>query len=121
MVSLLSAKTCIGRFTLFCLAAVALVLQYGCATTVPSVPSQAARDSFGVVAVAPAQYAPQSNVSISWRHKKGATIKQVALEAGGGTATTALVAAAAPIAAPFIILGGVVGTVTDYRGCHRYT
>jgi hypothetical protein len=95
-----------------CLTAVALVLQSGCATTVaPPVPSQEVRHSFGVVAIAPAQYPPQSSFVISWRHKEGATGTQAALMAGGGGAATAAMAAvAAPIALPVIVLSGVLYT-----------
>jgi hypothetical protein len=95
---------------LTCLPAVALVLQSGCATTVvPSVPSQAVRDSFGVVAIVPAQYAPQSKFAINWRHKEGATGKQAALMASGGTATS-LAFAPVPGAGPVLALSGVIAT-----------
>ena len=102
------------RLTLICLTAVILALQYGCATTVVrSVPSKAVRDSFGVIAIVPAEYAPQSKFAISWRHREGATAKQAAREAGGWTATTAVMAAtAAPIAVPLAVLGGVAAMVT---------
>ena len=114
IVVFIRTNTSVCRLTLICLTAVALVLQSGCATTVvPSVPTQEVRDSFGVVAIVPAQYAPQSKFAISWRHKEGATAKQAALMAGGFAATTAIIAAVAdPIAVPVIVLGGVVGTVT---------
>ena len=91
-------------------------LQSGCATTVaPPVPSQAVRDSMGVVAVVPARYAPQSNFLISWRHKEGATGTQAALVAGGGAATVA--ALSSPLLGPFGVLAGVVwvGTATAYE------
>lgn len=124
MIMLIRTNPSVCRLTLICLTAVALFLQSGCATpVVPPVPSQAVRDSFGVVAIVPAQYAPQSNFAISWRHKEGATAKQTALEAGAGTTYTAFLAAAAPIAAPVVILGGVLGTVAwtvrDAIGTHE--
>ncbi len=89
-----------------------LVLQCGCANTVAlPVPSQSERDKFGELAIVPVRYIPQSNFLINWRHKSGASVKQAALTAGGGTATTTFVAAAAsPIAAPVIILTGIIGS-----------
>lgn len=102
----------IWRRALICLTAASLVLQSGCATTVVApVPSQAVRESFGVVAIAPAQYQPQSSFAINWRHKAGATGKQAALIAGGTAATSAaMAAAAAPVALPVVALTGVLYT-----------
>jgi len=75
---------------------------------VAPVPSQAVRDSLGVVAVAPAQYAPQWKFLISWRHKEGATGKQALLTAGAmGAATAAMYT---PVLGPFGVLAGVVAT-----------
>jgi len=78
-----------------CLATITLALLSGCATpVVPPTPSQTVRDSFGVVAVAPAQYAPlAAKFVISWRNKEGAADKGAAIIAGGGLATTAVVLA----------------------------
>jgi hypothetical protein len=75
---------------LLCLMAGSPGLQVSCVTVgVPPVPSQAVRDHLGSVAVVPAQYAPQTEFLISWRHKEGATGKQAALTAAGATAATA--------------------------------
>lgn len=101
---------CAWRRGLTCLPAIVLVLQGGCATTVvPSVPSQALRDSFGVVAIIPSQYSPQSKFAINWRYKEGATGKQAALMASGGTATS-LAFAPVPGAGPVFALTGVITT-----------
>jgi len=101
------------RLGLVWLTAATVVLQSGCATVAvpPAVPSQAMRDSFGVVAIVPAQYAPQSEVAIGWRHKEGATAKVAALMVGGGLAVTAYFAAGnPPLPPPIIVLIGVTGT-----------
>jgi len=92
---------------MLCLATIALILLSGCATTVvPPTPSQALRDSFGVVAVAPAQYAPQSKFAISWLHKEGATGKRAAGMAGGS-----LVVSAAILAGPYGLILAPAGAL----------
>lgn len=94
---------------LICLASAALSLQGGCVTTaVPTAPSQTVRDNIGVVAIAPARYAPQSNFLINPRHKEGAVGKQAALVAAGGTA--AAVAASTAWLGPVGVLAGVLAT-----------
>lgn len=104
MVAPSPADACLWRRALNCLAAAALVLQNGCiATAVPPTPSQAVRDSFRVVAVVPAQYAPKSNFLISWRHKEGATGKETARMTGAGVATAAATAAI-PVVGPIAVL-----------------
>lgn len=99
----------VRRLPLSCVAAAAVAALAGCATVdVPAVPSQALRSQFGIVAVAPAQYAPQTDFSISWRYKEGATGRQAALTTAGGTAAT--VVASTAWLGPFGVLTGVLAT-----------
>lgn len=103
-------NTFVCRRTLTCLTAVVLVLQSGCVTiAVPPVPSQAVRDSLGVVAIVPAQSPPDSNFVISWRYKDGATAKQAALTAGAGMAAMAPFAVV-PVAGPVVVFSGAIVT-----------
>jgi hypothetical protein len=110
------------RCAVFCLVSGALVLHVGCATVhVPPAPSQATRDSLGAVAVVPAQFVPQTDFRISWRHKEGATGKQAALTAAASTAAT--VAASTAWLGPIgVFTGAIAGTsmvVRDAIGTAR--
>jgi hypothetical protein len=90
--------------------AVALAFQPGCATReAPRAPTQAERDSLGVVAVAAARYPPESKFAISWRHKEGATAKEATLMGSAGLATAAAVAPV-PVAGPVLALTAVIAT-----------
>jgi hypothetical protein len=98
-----------------CVVACLLGMQAGCATVdPPPTLSPALRDDLGSVAIVPAQYAPQTDFLISWRHKEGAAAKQATVTAAGAAAATAAASTAwlGPIA---VVTGAVAGAAVVIR------
>jgi hypothetical protein len=97
----------VGRRFLLCLVSGVPGLLASCVTAdAPPAPSSAIRDGLRSVAIVPAQYAPQTDFLISWRHKEGATGKQAVLTTAAATATTA--AASTAWLGPFAALTGAI-------------
>ena len=101
----------------------ALILQNSCVTVAPPVPSPAVRENLGVVAIAPAQYVPNSNFVTFAKGKGAGAAKGAGLGAAGGASAAAIAAVAGPygmvVAALSVLVlipvdmavGGVSGTL----------
>jgi len=96
------------RRALLWLTGLVLGLQCGCATLVPPLPppSQAMRDDFGVMAIVPVQYVPDSNFVILSQSKE--FVKDTALY--GGTAAALSFAILTP-AFPPALIGVIAATL----------
>jgi len=98
-----------------CLMAGLLGVLAGCVTVDPPPDlSSARRDELRSVAIVPAQYGPQTDFLISWRHKEGAAGKQAAVTAAGAAAATAA-AATSPLGPIAVVTGAVVGATMIIR------
>lgn len=106
MVMCIRKDQSVCRSALLWLTGVVLVLQYGCATVVPPPTSQTMRDDFGVMAIIPAQYVPDSNFITISKFKEFA--KESALYGG---ATAALAFAILTPAYPPALIGVIAGTM----------
>ncbi len=98
-----------------CLMAGLLGVLAGCATVDPPPDLSAARrDDLASVAVVHAQFQPQAEFLVSWRHKEGAAGKQAALTAAGAAAGTAAAATAwlGPVA---VVSGAIAGAAMVIR------
>lgn len=101
----------VTRHALGLAATVLVVVQSACTTVASPPPAAAIRQGIGVVAVAPAQYVPESNFATFAKGTGAGAAKGAAIEGGTAAAGTAIVAAvAAPIAIPVVVFAGAVAS-----------
>lgn len=93
---------------LACLACTALLAS--CVSMAPPPPAASARDALGVVAIAPAQFAPDSNFSTFAKGAGAGAAKGAAITGGTMAGSTAIAAASVPPMAPVIVISGVLAT-----------
>ena len=119
MVMCIRKHQSVCRSALLWLTGVVLVLQCGCATVAPPPTSQSMRDDYGVMAIVPAKYVPDSNFVILSQSKE--FVKDTAFY--GGTAAVlsfVILTPAFPPALIGVIAGALAGGAAVGQAVEKY-
>jgi len=91
-----------------CLACTGLLAS--CVSVAPPPPATTSRDALGIVAMAPAQFIPESNFSTFAKGAGAGAAKGATITGGTMAGSTAIAAASVPPMAPVIVISGVLAT-----------
>lgn len=81
-----------------------------CVAVAPPPPAATSRDALGIVAIAPAQFTPDSNFSTFAKGAGAGAAKGAAILGGTAAGSTAIAAASVPPMAPVIVISGALAT-----------